>query len=196
MVLDGIHFRLHEIALDYSRNWSLRDGATSFLLSLSDFQGTEDAMGGNLSMLNVLVELLKSEVPVLESRSALGLARMCCKPPIGSKNPKADVKESKKSIASLGAIQSLIRVMSRAFQLVLGEAEMPREEPIEGIEPIVVDPAQMLFSAAVALQNLSVLASNQKEIASRCLMKLLRLQSFLCEKSQLSELDIDIVDII
>ena len=196
MVLDGIHFRLHEIALDSSRNWSLRDGATSFLLSLSDFQGTVDAMGGNLSMLNVLVELLKSEVPVLESRSALGLARMCCKPPIGSKNPKADVKEIKKSIASLGAIESLIRVMSRAFQLVLGEAEMPREEPIEGIEPIVVDPAQMLFSAAVALQNLSVLASNQKEIASRCLMKLLRIQSFLCEKSQLSELEIDIVDII
>ena len=196
MVLDGIHFRLHEIALDSSRNWSLRDAAASFLLSLSDFQGTVDAMGGNLSMLNVLVELLKSEVPVLESRSALGLARMCCKPPIGSKNPKADVKESKKTIASLGAIESLITVMSRAFQLVLGEVEMPKEKPIEGIEPIIVNPAQMLFSATVALQNLSVLASNQKEIASRSLMKLLRIQSFLCEKPQLSELEIDIVDII
>lgn len=196
MVQDGIHFRLHEIALDSARNWSLRDAAVSFLLSLSDFQGTVETMGGNQSLLNVLVELLKSEVPVLESRAALGLGRMCCKPPIGSKNPKSDVRESKKVIASLCAIEWIVRVMSRAFKSILGELEMPTEEPIEGLKPIVVDPTQMLFSAAVALQNLSVLSSNQKEIASRSLMKMLRIQSYLCEKSHLTDLEIDIVDII
>eukprot|EP00210_Caulerpa_lentillifera_P000601 g582.t1 len=185
----------HLLNITWSEKWptSLRNCAAGFLQNFNEKFKHQKLLDSEV-LFKAIVNLMNTEIPLLELTSAYCIARCAYHVPEGCSTAKEYLKECKRIAAGCRAIESsfaLLRRLNKRLQYFLtGSGEEPLnvendeddscqyQREMNNIEAVLETHEAVL----TALLNLSVLSSNQDLIGRHGLVTLFETNSIICEK--------------